>query len=53
MKYNYKLKKDIIAWDIVNWWKFIKDIENQKIEIEGKNVLDLGACGGGLSLFLH
>lgn len=51
MKYNQNVKKDIIEWDITNWWKFIERIIGSNIVLKDKIVLDLGARNGGLSLF--
>lgn len=51
MKYYYKIKKDIIEWDIINWWKFIEKILNNNINLKNKEVLEFGARNGGLSLF--
>jgi ubiquinone/menaquinone biosynthesis C-methylase UbiE len=44
---------DIIAWDVGNWGRAVKlwDRE-QPASWEGRRALDLGAGGGGLSLYL-
>ncbi len=52
MQYDNKLKEDIIEWDIENWWKFISRIEECGVDFDGKTVLELGARGGGMSLYL-
>ena len=42
---------DIIEWDTVNWGKFISFIDANKIDFTEKQVLDIGARNGGISLF--
>lgn len=51
MEYNQIVNKDIIEWDVTNWWKFIERIKGNNILLKDKKVLDLGARNGGLSLF--
>lgn len=51
MDYTQELKRDIIEWDIVNWWKFIEFIDQSGIGFEGKKILDIGGRNGGLSLY--
>ena len=51
MDYTQELKRDIIEWDIVNWWRFIEFIDQSGIEFEGKKILDIGGRNGGLSLY--
>lgn len=51
MKYGRRIKRDIVEWDVVNWWKFIETIESKSIDCKHKKVLELGARNGGLSLY--
>lgn len=51
MDYTQELKRDVIEWDIVNWWKFIEFIDQSGIGFEGKKILDIGGRNGGLSLY--
>ena len=51
MDYTQELKRDIIEWDIVNWWRFIEFIDQSGIGFEGKKILDIGGRNGGLSLY--
>lgn len=51
MKYRRRIKRDIVEWDVVNWWKFIETIESKSIDCKHKKVLELGARNGGLSLY--
>lgn len=48
---DYKLKCDVIEWDVENWGKFIDFIEKRNIDFNNKKVLELGARDGGLSLY--
>lgn len=43
--------KDIIEWDTINWGKFLSFIDANKIDLEGKTILEIGANNGGISLF--
>ncbi|WP_316806373.1 class I SAM-dependent methyltransferase [Pedobacter agri] len=46
-------KKDLIGWDITNWFKAIPYWERHiKIETRDKVCLELGASNGGLSLWM-
>ena len=51
MNYTKELKRDIIEWDVINWWKFIRFIDESEINFEGKKILDIGGRNGGLSLY--
>ena len=51
MHYNYQQLSNYIEWDIVNWGKFLKFIEDNDINFKGKNVLEIGSRNGGLSLY--
>ena len=44
-------KKDIIEWDTINWGKFLSFIDANKIDFTEKQVLEIGANNGGISLF--
>jgi hypothetical protein len=48
-----RLIEDIIVWDIVNWSSFLPFCE-QFLDSDpaGKQALEVGARGGGLSLYL-
>lgn len=46
-----KLVKDVIEWDIVNWSKALQFWDSEKINYEGKKVLEIGSRGGGISLW--
>lgn len=46
-------KRDLIGWDIVNWFKAIPYWEKRVSLLNGdKNCLELGASNGGLSLWM-
>ena len=46
-----QLIKDIIEWDTFNWGKFIDFIDAQELDFKDKQILELGARNGGLSLY--
>lgn len=48
-----ELIKDIVEWDVKNWWRAIEYWEETKQfdDMKGKKVLDIGGRGGGLSLY--
>lgn len=48
-----ELIRDIVEWDVQNWWRAIEYWEgtHQFDDVEGKKVLDIGGRGGGLSLY--
>lgn len=48
-----ELIKDIVEWDVKNWWRAIEYWEksHQFDDVKGKRVLDIGGRGGGLSLY--
>lgn len=46
-----KIRNDVIAWDVVNWSRAIEFWEKEKVNVEGKKVLDIGGRDGGLSLY--
>lgn len=52
-KHQKELIKDIVEWDIENWWRAIKFWEDalQISDIKGKSVLDVGGRNGGVSLY--
>lgn len=53
MKTAEELIRDIVEWDVKNWWRAIKYWEKtgQFQNINGKKVLDIGGRSGGLSLY--
>lgn len=44
-----ELCKDIVEWDINNWWRAIEKWNVNSVE--GLDVLDLGARNGGMTLY--
>ena len=51
MHMNEELRKDIIEWDTVNWGTFIDFIDSLGLDFRQKDILDIGARDGGLSLY--
>ena len=43
--------KDIIEWDTINWGKLISFIDANRIDFTTKQILEIGANNGGISLF--
>lgn len=44
--------RDVVEWDIKNWWRAIQFWEDRiERRLEGKKVLDIGGRSGGLSLY--
>lgn len=54
-KVNYDLKKltDIMEWDVVNWSQALPFwLEKTSLQLNKTSALEMGARGGGLSIFL-
>lgn len=52
-KEQESLIRDIVEWDVKNWWRAIAywETSRQFDDVKGKKVLDIGGRGGGLSLY--
>ena len=51
MVFTKETKKDIVEWDVDNWWNYIDFINRSNIDFKGKRILDIGGRYGGLSLY--
>lgn len=52
MSRKKELIRDIVEWDVKNWWRAIEFWESKEADsFQGKKVLDIGGRSGGLSLY--
>jgi 2-polyprenyl-3-methyl-5-hydroxy-6-metoxy-1,4-benzoquinol methylase len=51
MVFTKDTRKDIVEWDVENWWNFIDFINHSNVDFKGKRILDIGGRNGGLSLY--
>lgn len=53
IKEQETLIRDIVEWDVKNWWRAIAywETSRQFDDVKGRKVLDIGGRGGGLSLY--
>lgn len=51
MVFTKETKKDIVEWDVDNWWNYFDFINHSNIDFKGKRILDIGGRDGGLSLY--